>query len=105
MKKQLLNLKFLLMLCMIFCIGRGSVALAGEVTLTTADYTWEANNQVEQKIDDVTFNFKGGSAQPKYYSDGLRTYEGCVITISSESNITILMSVLLGDVIYISRAM
>ena len=75
------------MLCMIFCIGRGSVALAGEVTLTTADYTWEANNQVEQKIDDVTFNFKGGSAQPKYYSDGLRTYEGCVITISSESNI------------------
>lgn len=72
---------------MIFCIGRGSVALAGEVTLTTADYTWEANNQVEQKIDDVTFNFKGGSAQPKYYSDGLRTYEGCVITISSESNI------------------
>lgn len=72
---------------MIFCIGRGSVALAGEVTLTTADYTWEANNQVEQTIDDVTFNFKGGSAVPKYYSDGLRTYEGCVITISSESNI------------------
>ena len=73
---------------MIFCIGGGSVALAGEVTLTTADYTWEANNQVEQTIDDVTFNFKGGSAVPAYYSDGLRTYEGCVITISSESNIT-----------------
>ena len=88
MRKQLLNLKFLLMLCMIFCIGGGSVALAGEVTLTTADYTWEANNQVEQTIDDVTFNFKGGSAVPAYYSDGLRTYEGCVITISSESNIT-----------------
>ena len=76
------------MLCMIFCIGGGSLALAGEVTLTTADYTWEANNQVEQTIDDVTFNFKGGSAVPAYYSDGLRTYEGCVITISSESNIT-----------------
>lgn len=73
---------------MIFCIGGGSLALAGEVTLTTADYTWEANNQVEQTIDDVTFNFKGGSAVPAYYSDGLRTYEGCVITISSESNIT-----------------
>ena len=59
------------------------------MTLTTADYTWKAvNNQVEQTIDGVTFNFKGGSAQPTYYNDGLRTYEGCVITISSESNIT-----------------
>lgn len=73
---------------MIFCTGGSNVAFAEEVTLTTADYTWEANNQVEQTIDDVTFNFKGGSAVPKYYSDGLRTYEGCVITISSESNIT-----------------
>ena len=74
---------------MIFCIGGGSLALAEEVTLTTADYTWSAvNNQVEHTIGDVTFNFKGGSAVPAYYSDGLRTYEDCVITISSESNIT-----------------
>ena len=77
------------MLCMISVIGGRSVAFAEEVTLTTADYTWKAvNNQVEQMIDGVTFNFKGGSAQPTYYNDGLRTYEGCVITISSESNIT-----------------
>ena len=49
------------MLCMIFCIGGGSLALAEEVTLTTADYTWSAvNNQVEHTIGDVTFNFKGG---------------------------------------------
>ena len=32
MRKQLLNLKFLLMLCMIFCIGGGSVnAAEGDV--------------------------------------------------------------------------
>lgn len=65
------------------------MALAEEVTLTTADYTWEAvNKQVEQTIDGVTFNFNGGTTAPKHYDDGLRTYEGCVITISSESNIT-----------------
>lgn len=77
------------MLCMIFCIGRGSVALAGEVTLTTANYTWSAvNKQVEQTINGVTFNFNGGTTAPTYYpSGGLRTYEGCVITISSEYNI------------------
>ena len=84
----LLNLRALLVLCMIFVIGGGSLALAEEVTLTTADYTWEANNQVEQTIDGVTFNFNGGTTAPKHYSDGLRTYEGCVITISSESVIT-----------------
>ena len=89
MKKQLFNLRALLMLCMIFVIGGGSVAFAKEVTLTTANYTWSAdNNQVEQTIDGVTFNFNGGTTAPIYYDDGLRTYEGCVITISSESNIT-----------------
>ena len=36
MRKQLLNLKFLLMLCMIFVIGGGSVALAEEVTYTVS---------------------------------------------------------------------
>ena len=90
MKQHLLfNLRALLMLCMIFVIGGGSLALAKEVTLTTADYTWSADNkQVEQTIDGVTFNFNGGTTAPKHYDDGLRTYEGCVITISSESVIT-----------------
>ena len=85
----LLNLRALLVLCMIFVIGGGSVALAGEVTLTTANYTWSAvNKQVEQTINGVTFNFNGGTTAPTYYtSGGLRTYEGCVITISSEYNI------------------
>lgn len=36
MRKQLLNLKFLLMLCMIFVIGGGSVAFAEEVTYTVS---------------------------------------------------------------------
>lgn len=34
MRKQLLNLKFLLMLCMIFCIGGGNVAFAEEYSFT-----------------------------------------------------------------------
>ena len=45
MKKQLFNLKFLLMLCMIFCIGGGSVnAAEGDVfySLTAV----KTNNQV-----------------------------------------------------------
>lgn len=59
------------------------------VVLTTADYTWKAsNNQVSQVVDGVTFNFKGGSTEPTYYNDGLRTYENCVITISSSLTIT-----------------
>lgn len=36
MKKHLLNLRALLMLCMIFCIGGGNVALAEEVTYTVS---------------------------------------------------------------------
>ena len=54
MRKQLLNLKFLLMLCMIFCIGGGSVAFAEEETVTstftsnkwavgTGEPTWTAS--------------------------------------------------------------
>ena len=68
MKQHLLfNLRALLMLCMIFVIGGGSLALAKEVTLTTADYTWSADNkQVEQTIDGVTFNFNGGTTAPKH---------------------------------------
>ncbi|MDY3877066.1 MAG: hypothetical protein SOZ60_06610, partial [Prevotella sp.] len=49
MRKQLLNLKFLLMLCMIFCIGGGNVAVAEEYsfTITTSDFnstSYAANN-------------------------------------------------------------
>ena len=66
------------------------LAWGADVTLTTADYTWSASNQeVSQTVDGVTFHFSGGSTAPTYYtSDGLRTYEGCKITISSTNSIT-----------------
>ena len=66
------------------------LAWGADVTLTTADYTWSASNQeVSQTVDGVTFHFSGGSTAPTYYtSDGLRTYEGCKITISSTNTIT-----------------
>ena len=65
-------------------------AWGADVTLTTADYTWSASdNEVSQTIDGVTFQFSGGSTAPTYYtSNGLRTYEGCTITISSTNTIT-----------------
>lgn len=49
MRKKLFNLKFLLMLCMIFCIGGGNVAVAEEYsfTITTSDFkgtSYAANN-------------------------------------------------------------
>ena len=45
MKKHLLNLRALLMLCMIFVIGGGSLAFAEEVTVTSTftNYKWAVN--------------------------------------------------------------
>ena len=55
MRKQLLNLKFLLMLCMIFCIGGGSIDAAegDEFYSLTAVKT---NNQTYDTYYDVTIN-------------------------------------------------
>lgn len=77
-------------LLLVAVLATGSLNAWGEkVTLTTADYTWSAtNNEVSQTVDGVTFHFSGGSTAPTYYSDGLRTYEGCKITISSTNSIT-----------------
>lgn len=84
--KHLFTLKSLLLTLVMLC---GLNAWGEEVVLTTADYTWTAeNNQVTQTIDPVTFNFNGGTTKPTYYDDGLRTYEKCVITISSKYTIS-----------------
>ena len=61
MRKQLLNLKFLLMLCMIFCIGGGSLAFAEEKTLTidfesaTTVYSdWTFTNMTSLQTGSIT---------------------------------------------------
>lgn len=78
-------------LLLVAVLATGSLnAWGADVTLTTADYTWSATNkEVSQTVDGITFHFSGGSTAPTYYSsDGLRTYEGCKITISSTNTIT-----------------
>lgn len=77
-------------LCLVLLATTTQSAWGAEVILTTADYTWSATNKtVSQTVDGVTFHFSGGSNAPTYYSsDGLRTYEGCKITISSTNTIT-----------------
>lgn len=85
--KQIHFVKLLFVALLVFCSLN---AWGADVTLTTADYTWNAlNNEVSQTVDGVTFHFSGGSTAPTYYSkNGLRTYEGCTITISSTNTIT-----------------
>lgn len=90
--KQTILQRFFQTLCllMLFSLfGGGNLAWAGDVTIAP-DATWtaDASNKITQTVSGVTFDFSGGSTTPKYYSDGLRTYEGCVITISSEQLIS-----------------
>lgn len=53
MRKQLLNLKFLLMLCMIFCIGGGSVAFAEDKT-SKIDFESEATTYSDWNFTNMT---------------------------------------------------
>ena len=83
--------RFLLSLCLmtLTLLCGGNKAWGKDVSLITANYTWKAvNNEVSQTISDVTFSFNGGTTEPTYYSDGLRTYEDCKITISSDKEIS-----------------
>ncbi|MDD6671782.1 MAG: bacterial Ig-like domain-containing protein [Prevotella sp.] len=85
MRKQLLNLKFLLMLCMFFCIGGGSVAFAEEVTVNfKTDHSISSSN-LSYLEGNVTFNFtKGTNNYPAFNSNdpSLRIYYGAKFTIS-----------------------
>ena len=62
-------------------------------TFTASSYGWSngqlTGNPTTKTVDCVTFDFAGGSTKPTYYTaDGLRTYENCVITISSAHTIS-----------------
>lgn len=85
MRKQLLNLKFLLMLCMIFCIGGGSVAFAEEVTVNFKTNHSISSSNLSYLEGNVTFNFtKGTNNYPAFNSNdpSLRIYYGAKFTIS-----------------------
>lgn len=101
MRKQLLNLKFLLMLCMIFCIGGGSLAFAAEkitdytkivsgkkyfirATTSNADYylkvdgstvgTGKAGTAVTQETEATVFVFEGSGTSWTIKFDGTSNY-------------------------------
>ncbi|MGN1219259.1 MAG: Ig-like domain-containing protein [Phocaeicola sp.] len=100
MRKHLLNLKFLLMLCMIFCIGGGSVAFAEKITdytkivsgkkyfirATTSDTDWylkvdgsttgtgKAGTAVTQETEATAFVFEGSGTSWTIKFDGTSNY-------------------------------
>lgn len=83
------KLTFLILALFALISGPGWGQNTATATLTTGDYTWTCTNHVtSQIVNGITFSFSGGSTDPTYYADGLRTYEGCNITISSENTIS-----------------
>lgn len=91
MRKQLLNLKFLLMLCMIFCIGGGSVAFAEEETIVFANGTY-SNNQIVWPGTSCTITQSQGESTTKpssSYVNAPRWYAKHVISFLANENYTI----------------
>ncbi|MDD6866385.1 MAG: hypothetical protein PUD61_02440 [Prevotella sp.] len=90
MRKQLLNLKFLLMLCMIFCIGGGNVALAGEEKISfNGTYS---DQQIVWEGTSCTITQSRGEAQTPPGSSYIRTprwYKNNVISFSAKDNYTL----------------
>lgn len=80
-------MRFAVVLTLIFTIGVGNV-WGATATFTASDQGWSGSSTKTQTVSGVTFSFAGGTSDPTYYSDGLRTYEKCVITISSSNTIT-----------------
>lgn len=93
MKNQLLNLKMIALMCLMMVLGVANV-WAEDVTLLTADYAneWKAgtSQSISKTVSGVTFSFDGSNSQtnPKYYDDGLRLYDKCKVSISSDDDIT-----------------
>lgn len=89
---QTLVKRFSMVLTMLFLIG--AIQVYGEEAIFSANsYGWKnaelTGNPTIRTVDDITFNFTGGSTKPTYYeANGLRTYENCKITISGNATIT-----------------
>ena len=81
-------LKLVTVLVLVLTIGVGNV-WGATATFTASDQGWSGTSTKTQTVSGVTFSFAGGTTNPTYYAaDGLRTYENCVITISSTNTIT-----------------
>lgn len=91
MRKQLLNLKFLLMLCMIFGIGGSSVAFAEEETIDFSNGSYSVN-QIVWSGTSCTITQAQGSSTTKpssSYISAPRWYASHVISFSAKENYTI----------------
>ena len=91
MRKQLLNLKFLLMLCMIFCIGGGSLAFAGEEKISLGNGTYSDQQIVWEGTSCTITQSKGNSTTlPNLdYIAAPRWYKNNVISFSAKDNYTL----------------
>lgn len=86
MRKQLLNLKFLLMLCMIFCIGGGNVAFAEQtsnLTFTAAcNGTGTADDKVKWNITSDAAESTFESTRGIHYGTGSKAVSYLTLTTS-----------------------
>lgn len=91
MRKQLLNLKFLLMLCMFFCIGGRSVAFAGEEKISLGNGTYSDQQIVWEGTSCTITQSKGNSTTPPNpnYKSEPRWYANNVISFSAKENYTL----------------
>ena len=92
MRKQLLNLKFLLMLCMIFCIGGGSVVAAeGDVFYTLSCVKNTSNsayaNYYDVTINELVWNAPGNQALGAYWRIGGKSLTNENRTITGKNSI------------------
>ena len=91
MRKQLLNLKFLLMLCMIFCTGGSNVAFAEEETISLSKGTYSDQQIVWEGTSCTITQSKGKAQTPPNlsYISAPRWYQNHVISFSAKDNYTL----------------
>ena len=90
MRKHLLNLRTLLMLCMIFVIGGGSLAFAEEEPIDFSKGTYSTNQIVWEGTSCTITQAKGtGTAPNSSYISAPRWYKNNVISFSAKDNYTL----------------
>lgn len=87
------RLRLLLVMLLTLCVSAEVWGAEETATFIASSYGWndgaKTGDPTTKTVDDITFEFAGGSTKPTYYdANGLRTYEGCEITISSEATIS-----------------
>ena len=87
------RLRLLLVMFLTLTVTTNAWGADETATFIASSYGWndaeKTGDPTTKTVDDITFEFAGGSTEPTYYdANGLRTYEGCEITISSEATIS-----------------